>query len=372
LSEIEATIRVNDEEALDMFADLLEMEVEEDYRLASVFRIRLSMQRSEDGFWAYLDDERARLWNKVSVSVALDGEEQDLIKGYVTQVRPHHAAEEEESYVEIIGMDATCLMSLEEKIKDWPGKSDSDIAREIFQSYNLTCEVDDTGPAPAEAETTVIQRETDIQFLRRLARRNGFECFVKGGTGNFRKPVLTDPPLPVLAAHFGDETNLISFDARSDALRPVKVTMHRLDPVSKELQEATVEATDQKQLGLEGALSFDPPGGVASRMFVKQAVASSLVEMRNLSRALVEESTWFVEGRGEIDSSLYGAILEARRLVPVKGVGEAFSGVYYLTSVRHVFRDERYTQQFTARRNALAPAGSDDFAGEDSLFGGIL
>jgi hypothetical protein len=372
LSEIAATIRVNDEEALDMFADLLEMEVEEDHRLASVFRIKLAMQRSEDGFWAYLDDERARLWNKVSVSVALDGEEQDLITGYVTQVRPHHAAEEEQSYVEILGMDATCLMSLEEKIKDWPGKSDSDIAREIFDLYDLKCEPDDTGPAPSETEMTLIQRETDIQFLRRLARRNGFECFVKGDTGNFSKPDFTEPPLPVLAAQFGDETNLISFDARADALRPVRVTMHRLDPIAKELQEAVAEASEQKQLGLEGALSLAAPGGVASRMFVKQAVASSLAEMQNLSRALVEESTWFVEGRGEVDSSLYGAILEARRLVAVKGVGEAFSGVYYVTNVRHVFRDERYTQQFSARRNALAPSGPGDFAGGDSLFGGLL
>ncbi len=371
MPDIAATIWINDEEALDVFADLLEMEVEEDHRLASVFRIKLSMHKDEDGFWGYLDDQRARLWNKVAVSVALDGEEQDLIEAYVTQIRPHHDAEEDQSYVEILGMDATCLMSLEEKIKDWPGKSDSDIAREIFQSYNLTSEVDETGPAPAEEEMTVIQRETDIQFLRRLARRNGFECFVKGGVGNFRKPALAEPPLPVLAAHFGDETNLISFDARSDALRPVKVTMHRLDPVAKELQEAVVEAAAQKQLGLEGALSLAPPEGVTPRMFVKQAVASSLAEMQNLSRALLEESTWFVEGRGEIDSSLYDAILEARRLVPIKGVGEAFSGIYYVTSVRHVFRDERYTQQFTARRNALTPVGPDDFAGE-SLLGGFL
>jgi len=354
-----------------MFADLLEMEVEEDHRLASVFRIKLALHKSDDGFWDYLDDKRARLWAKVTVSVALDGEEQDLIEGYVTQIRPHLDADEEQSYVEILGMDATCLMSLEEKLKDWPGKSDSDIAREIFSSYKLTSEVDDTGPAPAEEEMTVIQRETDIQFLRRLARRNGFECFVKGGVGAFRKPVLTGPTLPVLAAHFGDETNLVSFDARSDALRPVKVTMHRLDPVAKELQEAAVEAAEQKQLGLEGALSLAPPEGVTSRMFVKQAVASSLVEMQNFSRALTEESTWFVEGRGELDSSLYDAILEVRRLVPIKGVGEAFSGVYYLTNIRHIFRDERYTQQFTARRNALTPSGPDDFAGE-SLLGGLL
>jgi Phage tail baseplate hub (GPD) len=370
--KIAATIWINEVEALDMFADLLELEVEEDHRLASVFRIKLSMQCGDDGLWAYLDDERAKLWNKVVVSVALDDEEQDLIEGYITQLRPHHEADESHSYLEILGMDATCLMSLEEKIKDWPGKSDGDIAREIFQSYGLLSEVDETGVVRDVAQMTIIQRETDIQFLRRLARRNGFECFAKGGVGYFRRPVLTDPPLPVLAAHFGDETNLISFDARADSLRPVKATMHRLDPVAKEQQEATVELPGQQQLGLEGALSLSPPGGVTPRIYVRQAVASSLVEMQNLSLALVDESAWFVEARGELDSSLYGAVLEARKLVPVKGVGEAFSGVYYLTNVRHLFSEDRYTQQFAARRNALAPAGPQDFAGDDSLLGGLI
>lgn len=371
MTEIVATIWINDEEALDMFADLLELEVEEDHRLAAVFRLRLATYRDDDGLWAYLDDGRALLWNKVAVSVALDDEGQDLFEGYVTQVRPHHDADEAQSYVELLGMDATCLMGLEEKIRDWPGKSDGDIAREVFRSYGLGAEVDDTGAAPPEEEMTVIQRETDIQFLRRLARRNGFECFVKGGVGFFRRPALAEPPLPVLAAHFGDETNLVSFDARSDALRPVKVTMHRLDPVAKELQEATVDAAGEKPLGRQGALSLSPPDGVEPRMYVRHVVASSLAEMQTLGRALVDESAWFVEGRGEVDGSVYGAVLEARRLVPVKGVGEAFSGVYYLTSVRHLFRDERYTQQFTARRNALTPVGPDDFAGRP-LLGGLL
>src|SRR3712207_7201341 len=54
--------------------------------------------------------------------------------------------------------------------------------------------------------TKLFRSETDIQFLRRLARRNGFECFVKGGVGAFRKPALAEPPLPVLAAHFGDRS----------------------------------------------------------------------------------------------------------------------------------------------------------------------
>jgi hypothetical protein len=369
MAQVAATIWINETEALDLFADLLEMEVEEDHRLAAAFRIKLATMRGDDGLWDYLDDERVKLWNSLAVNVTTDDEEQELFSGYVTHLRTHIAPDEEGSYVEILGMDATSLMGLEEKIKDWPGKSDSDIAREIFQTYGLAGVVDETGVLRDEAINTTMQRETDIQFLKRLARRNGFECFVKSKMAYFRKPVLTEPPQPVLAAHFGEETTLTSFEAKVDALRPTRIESHQIDVIAKEAQAATVESSDLRPLGRDAALSLSAPNGIESRMFVKHAVATSVLEMQNLGGALLNESGWFVEGKGEVDTSIYGAVLQARRLVPVKGVGEAFSGLYYVTNVRHVFGGDRYIQHFTARRNALAPTGPADFAGGGSLFG---
>jgi hypothetical protein len=369
MAKIAATIWIDDTEALDLFVDLLEMEVEEDHRLAAAFRIKLAILKSAEGLWDYLDDERLKLWAPIAITVTTDDEEQELVSGYVTHLRTHIAPEEESSYLEILGMDATCLMGLEEKIKDWPGKSDSDIAREIFQAYGFSAVVDETGVMREEAINTAIQRETDIQFLKRLARRNGFECFVKEEKGYFRKPVLTDPPQPVLAAHFGEETTLTSFEAQVDALRPTRVEAHQLDVIAKEAQVATIEASDMKPLGRDAALSLAVPNGIESRMYVKHAVGTSVLEMQNLSGALLNESGWFLEGKGEVDTSIYGAVLQARKLVPVKGVGEAFSGLYYVTNVRHVFGGERYVQHFTARRNALTPTGPADFAGGASLFG---
>ena len=80
-------------------------------------------------------------------------------------------------------MDGSVLMDREEKLKDWPNKKDSDIAAEIFNLHGFTPEVEDTEVIHDEAVSTVIQRETDIQFLNRLALRNGFECYVEGTTG---------------------------------------------------------------------------------------------------------------------------------------------------------------------------------------------
>jgi phage protein D len=337
--------------------------------LAAVFRIKVSI-RQQDDHWSFLDDERIRLWNKVVISANTGDQDQTVITGYITHLKPHFEANENQSFLEICGMDPTSLMSIEEVIKDWPNKSDSDIAREIFAKYDLTPQVDETGITHDDTVSTIIQRETDIQFLKRLARRNGFECFASDTTGYFRKPVLTDPPQPVLAVHFGSETNVVSFDGRINALRPTAVEMHQIDTVGKQLQDSNVETGSLRQLGRDSVASLTAPGPASARLFVRQAIATGEPEMKNLAQAVFDEAAWLMQVNGEIDTATYGSVLQTKQLVPIKGVGEVFSGLYYVTNVKHVFTMNSYTQQFMARRNALAPTASD-FGGGASLLGAL-
>ena len=371
MPEVAATISIEDEPAPDLFLSLMEMEVEEDHRMAASFRIKVAISKQDDGLWTLLEDERIKPWAKVTISVEVSDEEQEILTGFITQLKPHIGPDEDSSYLEIYGMDPSCLMSLEEKIKVWPNMSDSDIASQIFGEYNLTPEVEDTGITHDEAFATITQRDTDIQFLKRLARRNGFECLVSGESGFFRKPVLDSEPLPFLAIHFGGETNLISFDAKLNSLRPVKVEMHQIDTVAKEVQDAVVETGEQTALGRDRAESLTVPNGIVPRMHVRQTVSVNQPAMDKLCRALFDEAEWLIEATGEVETPLYGAVLRAKSLVPIKGVGEVFSGTYYITNVKHVFTTDKYTQQFRARRNALAPSGDEDFGEAGSLLGGL-
>jgi phage protein D len=344
---------------------LLELEVQEDHDLAGVFRMKLAIVRAEGGLWTLLDQDQAKPWAKVEIKMHVGNVEESVIKGYVTHVRIHIDAIEGNSYLELAGMDASCLMSVEEVIKDWPGKSDSEIVEAIFSKYNLSLDVEATEVVHDDRFSTVIQRESDIQFLKRLARRNGFECVLDGDMGIFKSPNLNSTPLPVLAAHFGEETNLTSFDANLNALRPTAVEVHQSDVLTKQAQDTTVETSAQKDLGTEGPPAPPLPLGKNSRMFVRHGVATGLPEMQKLANALVDEADWFIEARGEVDSITYGSVLRARKRVPIKGVGEMFSGIYYLTSVKHEYRVGRCVQHFTARRNATGPE-PDDFGGTSS------
>ena len=86
--------------------------------------------------------------------------------------------------------------------------------------------------------------------------------------------------------------------------------------------------------------------------------------------ALFDEAGWFMEGKGELNTAIYGSVLGARKLAPIKGVGESFSGIYYITNVKHIFNVGGYVQQFTARRNAIASVEGDFEAG--GLLGGLV
>lgn len=182
------TITINGEEVGDLYQDLVSFEVELDEYLASMFRLQIAIAHHRDGSWTYLDDERFRVWQPVTIIAGLEGETEELISGYITHGKPSFADDLTQCTLEILGMDGSVLMDREEKLKDWPNKKDSDIAAEIFNQYGFTPETEDTVVIHDEAISTTIQREINIQFLQRLALRNGFECYVDGTTGYFRPP----------------------------------------------------------------------------------------------------------------------------------------------------------------------------------------
>ena len=89
--------------------------------------------------------------------------------------------------------------------------------------------------------------------------------------------------------------------------------------------------------------------------------------MEDFCEGLFNEAEWFLTAEGEFDTMCYGSVLETNSLVPVRGVGEPFSGVYYVTKVKHRIKPDQYIQEFSARRNALAPASPADFGGGGGL-----
>ncbi|HEX7843731.1 MAG TPA: contractile injection system protein, VgrG/Pvc8 family [Kofleriaceae bacterium] len=357
-----ATVSIDGQVQDDLVPDIAEIEVEEHVDSADVFRVRISLAVQNDGTWSYLDDDRFTVWNQLQIVGGYPTDNATLIDGYITHVKASLSGPgTEDSFLEITGMDGSALMDLEEKQVAWPNKKDSDIAQQVFASYGFSWEVEDTQLQHAEAVATILQSESDIRFLRRLAARNGFECYVQGKRGFFRSPNLQDPPQKILAIQFGDQTNLASLTVEVDGTPPTLLEIRRIDPVEKREDRETLADLPRRALGrrtLKAIRSNRPDG----RRLVKQCPAAGTIQLKSELRSAYEAAAEFVLLSGEIDSRAYGAVLRAKKLVTVKGAGATHSGLYYVTRVRHRFTAEGYQQTFEAYRNGTGLTGTENLA----------
>ena len=77
------------------------------------------------------------------------------------------------------------------------------------------------------------------------------------------------------------------------------------------------------------------------------------VQAALIGLAKAAKSSDAVKGTGSLDVLRYGRVLRARKLVGVRGVGTAFEGLYYVSSVTHKIKRGEYKQDFSLTRNGL-------------------
>ncbi len=348
-----------------------QIEVEEHADMADILRMRVATAVSEDGAaWTVVDDNvigrLTEIELRITVGAGLPG---FVFKGHIAELNAVYANQPGESYLEVVALDPTVLMNLEQKVRAWPDMADGDIASTIFSEYGFTPDVDTTQPTRQETDVTTIQRGTDIQFLTKLARRNGFDCYVEvdplmGTTqGHFHPPRLDESPQGVLSVNLGEATNVDNFRARYDMLRPTSATAGGLTIGEQSVESGESASTDADELGSESLLGGDSP-----RVLLPSRTALfDGGELQTYVQGLVNRSSFAVVADGELHTSAYGDILRAKRPVNVRGAGRMFSGTYYVEKVLLTLSGETNTQAFTLRRNALGLSGQESFVEDLAL-----
>lgn len=375
------------------YADVLELEVEERVSGPSTFRLRVTLTLQDSGEWTYTDDDRFSLFTNVGISLGFAngpgatalagmtggaaGGLEKVIDAYITDVSLHVGARPEDSYLEVQGMDASVLLSLEEKTIAWPNLADSDIVQQIVSGYGFAVQADTTSPVHQDTDTLIVQRGTDLQFVRSMARRNGYEFYFQADssgtvTGYFQPPQVSGTPQPDLAVQFGEASNLVSFEVVMSGVRPLDVYVSQVDPSTKSVNDADATSTQLATLGasnLESLVSgkldqLVTPDQSQGRMLLVAQPTADATELTAVAQAVRDEAAWLITATGEINTDAYGAVLRAGRLVLVKGAGSQYSGAYYVTQVTHNLRsDGSYRQQFELRRNGRDLDGSEAFGG---------
>ncbi len=338
-----------------------QIEVEASLDVASMFRLRFGISQTAIGDWSVLEYDLFRPLLPISIRVQSGlGPPEALINGYVSGQQVTYAAEPGQSTLEVSGMDATVLMNLQEKAFPWPNLPDSAIAAAIFGQYALVPVVLPTAPVLIEPEGTTTQRGTDIRFLRRLAQRNGFECYVQPepltgvDLGYFQPPQVVGLPQAVLSVNLGPATNVSDFNVRYEMLRPTTAIAAGLDVTTKAPQPAVAPVPLEFPLGLESTLLRELPPAI---VLPADTGLFRTPELQLLAQAVVDRSTWTVVAEGRVGPDV--SILRPGGTVNVRGAGRVFNGSYYVTRVLHTINRDGYTQHFTARRNAVGMTGAE-------------
>ena len=361
----------------DIYENLIRLEIVDATNRAGGIMVRLGISLQEDGEWSYLKDDRFDLYKRVTVSMGF-GQERDLplFEGYILHLAPHFDPQEELCYLELRGLDATCLMNLEEKLTSWAGQSHSDIASQIFNSYGISPDVADAPTTHEQDGNVLLQRGTDIRFLKELAARNGFDCYVSlddNGTvkGNFKPVDLTASSLPPLAVHFEGVTNVQFLDLQVSGNPPLSFSGWCMN-----LDDRTVEKIDktdyaQNLLGKESLIDvvkskveqLSIPVQGASRSYRGDTVFLDRSELDGALKGRQDRQGWFLRAKGIVNGEAYGAAIRGRKVVAVKGLGTRYSGNYLVSSVRHVIAEGEYEQHVELIRNGWGVAGNESFQG---------
>lgn len=346
---------------------LAEIEVDTTVDGAAAFRLHFDLSRNMIGDFDVLaiDIFRPLVPIRISVSMGL-GLPQCLINGYVKDAKLSVSNTPGRSTLEVSGMDALgTLMGLIQLPFIWPCLPDSEVVRAIFARYAVAPTfVAPTPPMRTVVDTTTTQHAKDDAYVRQLAQRNAYECYIQPDPivgidqAHFHPALTFVPPQGVLSIDFGSQTNLNSFSVDYQMLQPTTVVGVSVEPKSR------------VPIPVIGILGFEPPMALEPallRILPPPIETFEVNDTTNPAEAYmnaigkVTERARAVRANGEVDGVKYARPLLPGLPVAVRGAGREHSGLYYVTSVSHRISKAGYTQNFHAVRNAVTMLGVEPF-----------
>lgn len=195
---------------------------------------------------------------------------------------------------------------------------------------------------------------TDLAYIRQLADDVGYVFYIEPGpepglnVAYWGPEIRIGAPQPALTADMGAHTNVedisVSYEPEESEI-PV-VFIHNA------LTKAPIPIPVPDIAPLRPPLGLVPPIPKKIRPIDETAKLSPL---QAAARALAKASgsSDAVAVNGSLDVARYGHVLKARELVGVRGVGEAFDGLYYVKSVTHTIERGALNTRFSLARDGL-------------------
>jgi hypothetical protein len=347
--------------ASDLDTSIVELEVEENVDLPSAFRLTLPVALKSGDYDTVSDTRLGPLSNIAITAKAADGQVHCLVDGYVLAQEIHLDTGTSTSKIKVTGQDATWLMNATETAREWVDVTDGAAANTIFGEYGFTPDpknLDDDSSAHTADTASLMQRASDAQFLRDLARRSGklfrVYCTDTPGqrTGSFAKPAVDGDPVTILTLNPADSANIGPIDISWDVMRPSTVGAEQLLFTDASGDAAGGDTTDSGLTDLDAnGLATFATTPVKSMLTTTVSDAATLTQR---AQAVLQDSGWFVRCEGATDAARLGSIIRAGTLAQLNAAGSLHSGNYFVWSVRHHITADKHEMKFVLVRNAVS------------------
>ncbi len=208
---------------------------------------------------------------------------------------------------------------------------------------------------PIPVERIPRHQGTDYAYVKALAEEAGYVFYVDPGPVPGVSTAYWGPEIRVGAAQPALNAGL---DGPHDNVTSLTFTF---DKERKELPVVFVQEPYSKvpvPVPIPDLTPLNPPLGVVPPLPPKVTYLTDTAKLNPLTAvmkgiAYAGTHSDSVFGTGQLDVARYGHVLRSRQLVGVRGAGEAFNGLYYVTKVTHSLKRGSFTQSFALARNAL-------------------
>lgn len=328
-----------------------EIEVVESVNHATRYRLRFGFN-IEEGDLPLLANDLIGPESDLSVIVPADPVPSILASGPVVQQDISLTQGGEGSNLYVYGMDATVTMDRENKAVARSNVNDSTAVLEILASYGLVPDVSTTSTMHTDMKHALVQRETDLRFIRRLARRNGFWFWLSeqapGVTvAHFKPPPVDDDPALELRINVS-APNIDAVDISWNTETPVSASLAQLDLNSL----GNIDGRSERST--VSGLASDHLADVvdATRQLHLAVPSDDAGDLTARGDAALIDHGWFVKARITARQTVLKGLVRANTVVRLTGAGSRHSGKYLVSRVVHSINEEDHVMTVDLIRNA--------------------
>lgn len=303
--------------------------------------------------YGLLSSPLLKQFNRVIVIVTFTLIPQVLMDGVITNIQLNPSETPGESTLTVTGEDVSLMMDLNEECQSFPALPDYLKVLRVISSYTAAYGLIPPPPpissepmnprSPLEQIDQQPANMTDRAYLRYLAEMYGFVFYLTPGpapgvnTVHWGPPERVSVPQAALSANMGSFSNVDSVRFQYDGLAPQRVRY------TERGESGSVGSHSQTR-------SFPLARETAEVRRSTQLTGASCRAQAQAQGAVDRSFDSAVTASGELDAIRYSKILQPRKLVCLRGVGDTYNGAYYVKEVTHRISRGSYKQAFTLTR----------------------